>query len=447
MRNILGILSIGLLIAGTFAMFGSPIIGADAAQYDRIGYNVAAGHGFSQSENAPYLPSMHREPAYPLFLAIIYKTFGHNPAFAIFVQILLHAVTAVIAYLIARHIFSEKSAFLSGVMVAVFPTLANTASCIVSETLFTFELCLGVLLLLRAIERRTVSYFVMCVVVFGLLALTKMIALLLPFVILAVVLLFRLLKGLEIKRLIACCICFIAVYTGVVSVWPIRNKIVFDTFLMASRGGQVIWSRAEKIDDSAREIAATITCSFSEYLGKKLFPDIVVKSNRYLFKDLDREMALEAEYARQGMSPGDIDNKMTIEAFQKISFHPFKYAGYTFIEGFKMTAFSYIPFLNEEKVKGYFSKIRNGELALALIKGVSRSIAYILLLLVFIAMIKNFRIWDRWIILASVIIYINLMYSLLDAIGRYAVPLIPLYCILAASVFFDNYTGENECEF
>lgn len=436
MRNIISISIAGLLIGGIFAIFCPPVMGPDATQYDRLGYNLASGRGFSLSEAAPYIQSMYREPVYPFFLAAIYKTFGHKPVFAVFAQILLHAATAIISYLIARRIFSEKAAFLSGMIVAIFPTLANTASYILSETLFTFELCLCVLLLLKALKRQTVSSFAIAGVAFGFLTLTKTVVIFLPFIVLATVFLSRLLRRSEIKRFTAYCICFAVLYAGVISVWPVRNKIVFNTFSMASRGGMVIWSRAEKIDDSAREILATVTCSFSEYLGKKMFPDIITKSNRYFFKDLEREMALEAECARQGMSPGEIDRKMAKEAFQKIAKHPFKYLGYTFIEGIKMTAFTYTPFLNEEGARNYFSKLRYGEVILAFVKGVSRSIAYILLLLVLIAMIKNLKIWDRWMILAIVMTYINLIYSLLDAIGRYAVPLIPLYCIMVAAAFF-----------
>ncbi|MBN2452715.1 MAG: glycosyltransferase family 39 protein [Candidatus Omnitrophica bacterium] len=443
MRKILIISVLGILTAGIFIMFGSPAMGPDATQYDRIGYNLACGRGFSQSESAPYLPTMYREPAYPVFLAAVYRAFGHNPIPVVFVQILLHAMTAVMAYFIARHIFSENAAFLSGIMVAVFPTLANTASYILSETLFTFELCLSVLLLLLALKRQTALRFAVCGAVFGLLTLTKTIVLFLPFAILAMVFISRIVKKAEIKRFVVYSVLLIAVYMGIISVWPIRNKMVFNTFSMASRGGMVIWSRAEKIDDSPRELMATVTCSFSEYLGKKLFPDIITVSNRYFFKDLEREMALEDEYAKQGMPPGEIDKKMAGEAFRKISEHPFRYLGYTFIEGIKMTAFTYTPLLNEESVTKYFSKTRNGELVLALMKGMSRSIAYILILLVFIAMIKNIYIWDRWIALAVIILYVNLMYSLLDAIGRYAVPLIPLYCILAAPAFFDRNKREK----
>lgn len=444
MRNILIIFILGVSLAWAFAAFSSPISGPDMVQYDQLGLNLADGHGFSMSAEAPYAPTMYREPLYPIFLAFIYKVFGHHTAIVVFVQILLHALTAVMAYLIAEHIFSKKTALISGLLVAVFPTLANMASYILCETLFTFELCLGILVLLVSLRRQAVPYFALGGIIFGCLTLTRTIVIFLPFIALAATVIMYLLKGKGVRRIIICCISFIIVYMAVVSIWPVRNKIVFNTFSMAGRGGMVIWSRAEKLDDSPREILATATCSFSEYLGKKVFPDIIKgKSNRYFFKDLEREMALEVEYAKAGVPPGDIDKLMAGEAFQKIALHPVKYVSYTFIEWLKMTAFTYIPFLNEEKVNVYFSKVRNGDLILALVKGTARSIAYILLMLVLIAMIKNIKIWDRWIIPAIVIIYINLMYSLLDAIGRYAVPLIPLYCILAASVFFNDHKGCN----
>ena len=71
-----------LIVAGTFRIFvahhwanDSP---DDAKTYARIARNVLEQHTFSNSEAAPFAPTLIRLPGYPLFLAAIYKVFGHG---------------------------------------------------------------------------------------------------------------------------------------------------------------------------------------------------------------------------------------------------------------------------------------------------------------------------------------------------------------------------------
>jgi hypothetical protein len=83
MRNGKWIVFLGLLIvAGVFRIAvahhwpnDSP---DDSKTYARIARNVLEQHSFSDSEAAPYAPTLIRLPGYPLFLAAIYKVFGHG---------------------------------------------------------------------------------------------------------------------------------------------------------------------------------------------------------------------------------------------------------------------------------------------------------------------------------------------------------------------------------
>ena len=50
----------------------------DAKTYARIARNILEQHSFSDSEAPPYEPTLIRLPGYPLFLATIYKIFGHG---------------------------------------------------------------------------------------------------------------------------------------------------------------------------------------------------------------------------------------------------------------------------------------------------------------------------------------------------------------------------------
>src|SRR6266852_2301290 len=50
----------------------------DSKTYARIARNVLEQHSYSESEAPPYEPTLIRLPGYPLFLAAIYKVFGHG---------------------------------------------------------------------------------------------------------------------------------------------------------------------------------------------------------------------------------------------------------------------------------------------------------------------------------------------------------------------------------
>jgi hypothetical protein len=50
----------------------------DSKTYAQIARNVLEQHSYSESEAPPYEPTLIRLPGYPLFLAAIYKAFGHG---------------------------------------------------------------------------------------------------------------------------------------------------------------------------------------------------------------------------------------------------------------------------------------------------------------------------------------------------------------------------------
>jgi 4-amino-4-deoxy-L-arabinose transferase-like glycosyltransferase len=444
LRHIIFVVILGLAASGIFVcFFPSPTSSPDAAQYDRIAYNLASGNGYSLSEQAPFVRTMFREPAYPVFLAIIYRIAGHVPTAALIVQMALHAATAVLAYLIAKDAFGERCAFFSAIAVSVFPTLANTAAYLLSETFFTFILCLGLWLYIVAMKSGRLALFILSGAIFGLSALTKAALIFLPAVLISAAILLMLAKRSVIKARPLNLIVFFAAFCILVSIWMVRNVELFNTPSLALRGGEALWSRAQKIDDPSRVVAATACFSISEFLGKSLFPDVTARPERFLFKDFDKAVERRARYVAEGFTDQQIDGIFIKEASGKILKDPLKYVLYTPVEAIKMTAFTYLPFLNEKAVAGRFDSLSNGRFLLAAARGASRLAAYPILALFFVSIVRHLRDWDSWMFLFAITLYFNLMYSLLDAIGRYAVPLIPIYCIMAVSAFFpaDNRTG------
>ena len=109
----------------------------DAESWDGIAWNLAEGRGFLDANG---LPTSVRPPVYPLFLAGIYKVFGHSYPAAKLAQILLSALTCALLFLIGSRVFGEKLGFISGLVCAFYPPLIVYSVIIGSETLYAFLL-------------------------------------------------------------------------------------------------------------------------------------------------------------------------------------------------------------------------------------------------------------------------------------------------------------------
>src|SRR5207248_8616815 len=74
----------------------------DSQTYARISLNVLEQHSYSDSEAPPYEPTLIRLPGYPLFLAAVYKVFGHGNNGAVrIVQALIDTATCGLIALLA----------------------------------------------------------------------------------------------------------------------------------------------------------------------------------------------------------------------------------------------------------------------------------------------------------------------------------------------------------
>src|SRR5260370_34733658 len=71
-----------LIAAATFRIFVAHHWANDAPDdsktYARIARNLLEQHSYSDAEAPPYAPTLIRLPGYPLFLAAVYKVFGHG---------------------------------------------------------------------------------------------------------------------------------------------------------------------------------------------------------------------------------------------------------------------------------------------------------------------------------------------------------------------------------
>jgi len=203
----------------------------DEHDFDTIAQNVVQGHGFSRIPNSS-IPMIRRVPLYPLFLALIYRTCGHSLGAVGVFQIFLIALTALIGYLAARLIFKGKFAFVSLLLIGLYPPLIVFSTRIMSEVLNTFLLLVSILCLVMLVHRRSIALAFVSGLFIGITTLCKATTALFPFfVFLFLILIYRSKKQALYHGLILILAAGIAI-----SPWTIRNYLQFKSFIPVQLG-------------------------------------------------------------------------------------------------------------------------------------------------------------------------------------------------------------------
>ena len=134
------------LRAAFFFVHHAPLEFPDSVIYDKIAVNVCAGAGLTQDPHT----AVFRPPLYPLLLALSYRVFGRHLALVGLLQALMGAVTVLVVYRIGREWFDEATGWIAAAIVAIYPFFIFYSALLLTETLFTLLLALGMALLGRA---------------------------------------------------------------------------------------------------------------------------------------------------------------------------------------------------------------------------------------------------------------------------------------------------------
>jgi 4-amino-4-deoxy-L-arabinose transferase-like glycosyltransferase len=109
----------------------------DAADYNRLGRLLAAGHGFGTSALAAAGgPTTFRAPLYPWFLAAVYRLTGDSVIAARCVEAALGVVTVGLVALIADLVWGRRVAWVAAAIAAVLPSLVISSTSVLSESLY-----------------------------------------------------------------------------------------------------------------------------------------------------------------------------------------------------------------------------------------------------------------------------------------------------------------------
>jgi hypothetical protein len=147
---------------------------SDQTGYRRLGEVLAATGKFTRFPDAPtFVPEVIRTPAYPLFVAVIYRLFGVGQLPVAVAQSVLFAGICALAFAAARWIVPERLAWCAALAVALYPPIPYFAALVMTEVWTTLLFTAAFWLTVRAVGRGRIGDFLWLGVMLGLTALSR----------------------------------------------------------------------------------------------------------------------------------------------------------------------------------------------------------------------------------------------------------------------------------
>ncbi len=182
-RNLITIIVLTVIVRLVFclvvypAVFQQPLMqGRDP--YDEIAKNLLRGSGYSIDPEGT--PTIKRLPLYPILLYAVYATVGTEPWAVQLLQVTLAGLTAWLIFLIGRALFCDTVGLLAAALFSVHPHLLHYTARLYTETLYVFLICLFAYLLLSIPGAAPGRNGLISGGVFGLMLLTKGVAIWFP---------------------------------------------------------------------------------------------------------------------------------------------------------------------------------------------------------------------------------------------------------------------------
>lgn len=375
------------------------LAGGDGPFYLHLANQIARGNGMQFNG----MPMAVVGPVYPAYIAGLQLLVGEPliQETARVGQALLSAVLALVLYAIGCRLHSTAAGLWAAGLFALDLRFIVEAGSISTETLFSLMLMLTVLAYLQARAHAKPAWWMLAGVLAGLTALTRAVAQLLPFVLLAHVWLQRRPRVAGRHQLL-----LLAGFAVAVAPWVARNWVVFGSPSIGEGGAAHFW------------LGAT---------GSGMWTG-------------NEQMMVDVERLR--IAPGSPQFAYLADAFHTILGNPARYIG---LRLQRMLGAYAQPF-GTVAVAGVF-----GDVSLKAAAGTWRTAVAMLAYPVFWLKLWIYfwhfgsvllsaacvaRYWRKpgvWLLPLLVIGYMSVLYAMLTIIPRYLFPVMPLYVVLAAA--------------
>jgi len=379
-------------------------------------------------------PEVLRTPGYPIFLAPFYFFGGNDKLpFSIYFQIIFSFISAYLIYNIVmlsdKDIKNkDKVAKIAFVVMLIDPAFFSSELLLMTESLFTVVLILGIFFLVKFFDSNKTLYFFFAVITIAISSYIRPIAALLNYFLLTILFIYFLYKK-DTKKLPLIAI-GIVINFSIIFVWEKRNE-------------QFVGER-------------TFSVISSENLNLRIIPSILAKAGNDNWEEVDNRIA-ENDSA-------SLQNPAQIKIFNIILSYPIETA-YVILKGIFVNMFdpgtgNFINLLElREKKSGIIYKFFDMPLNKFIIYLVTKEHYLFIAIIVglfwmiffwgcfFRGIITNYRNFTIiHVILLSIIMYFLVLSAGPYAVSRLRIPIIPLLSIFVALGLqrkFTNFDSDN----
>jgi len=227
----------------------------DQGGYRRLGEVLAATGKFTRFPDAtPFVPEVIRTPAYPMFVAVIYKLFGVRQVPVAVAQTALFVGICLLVFATARRLTSVRTAGLAALLTALFPAIPYFVPLVMTEVWTTLWFTVTMWLAVRALDDRRTRAFVLLGIAAGITALSRPAFVLFPFAIAAVgIVVLPFASGARRPSLINWTT-MLAAFAVTMLPWFTYNYVTLGSFTLSPAGGvgRGIWEGSWQAEWSGR---------------------------------------------------------------------------------------------------------------------------------------------------------------------------------------------------
>jgi 4-amino-4-deoxy-L-arabinose transferase-like glycosyltransferase len=239
----------------------------DQDGYRRLGQVLAATGKFTRFPDAtPFVPEVIRTPAYPVFVAIIYRLFGVGQVPVALAQTALFAGICLLVFAMARRLTSERTARLAALLTALCPAIPYFVPLVMTEVWTTLWFTVTMWLAVRTLDDRRARTFVLLGIAAGITALSRPAFVLFPFALAAVgIVVLPFAHGARRPSLINWTT-MLAAFAVTMLPWFTYNYVTLGSFTLSPAGGvgrgiwegswQAVWSG--RLQDELTDLAGEV---------------------------------------------------------------------------------------------------------------------------------------------------------------------------------------------
>ena len=208
----------------------------DAVDYDTLAWRLATQHGFTLGPDASPYPTAFRPPLLPWLVSLLYRVVGHRFFAAVLLQCVIGACVPVLLVEFGRQWTNRAVGLLAGWLATVHPLLVFFSGYLLTETAFVVMLLLAMIASLGWIKTPRPGRALGAGLLWGLAALTRPTALLMPLLVAAWAWRPLGLIVLPRDRWRQLLMLMLGVALAIAP-WTLRNAIALNAFVPVTTGG------------------------------------------------------------------------------------------------------------------------------------------------------------------------------------------------------------------